>query len=60
MFDNFCLVCAGRVLIFPSQVTSMANTTEGIVVSFTCWCGIEQTQVTGRKARAVARETVAA
>ena len=26
MFDNNCQVCASRVLIFPSQVTSLANT----------------------------------
>lgn len=59
MFDNNCQVCAARVLIFESQVTSMANTDEGIVVSFTCWCGTEQTQVTG-KARRADRERVAA
>ena len=52
MFDNNCQVCASRVLIFPSQVTSLANTDDGIVVSFTCWCGTEQTQVTGKAARA--------
>ncbi len=26
MFDNNCQVCAERVLIFPSQVTSLTNT----------------------------------
>ena len=51
MFDNNCQVCASRVLIFPSQVTSVANTDEGIVVTFTCWCGTEQTQVTGKVVR---------
>ena len=54
MFDNNCKVCESRVLIFPSQVTSLANTDDGIVVSFMCWCGTEQTQVTGKPARAVA------
>ena len=52
MFDNNCQVCASRVLIFPSQVTSLANTADGIEVGFTCWCGTEQTRVTGRASRA--------
>ena len=52
MFDNNCQVCARRVLIFPSQITSLANTDHAIVVTFTCWCGTEQTQVTGKTARA--------
>ena len=26
----------------------MTNTDHGIVVAFTCWCGAEQTLVTGR------------
>ena len=59
MFDNNCQVCATRVLIFESQVTSVANTAAGIEVRFTCWCGSEQTQVTGRVARRD-RQTVAA
>jgi hypothetical protein len=49
MFDNNCQVCAKRVLIFPSQITSLANTENGIVVTFTCWCGTEQTRVTGNR-----------
>ena len=48
MFDNVCTSCHRRQLIFPSQVTTMANTEHGIVVAFTCWCGAEQTMVTGR------------
>lgn len=51
MFDNNCQVCATRVLIFESQISSMTNTDHGIEVTFTCWCGTEQTQVTGRAAR---------
>ena len=47
MFDNNCQVCASRVLIFPSQVTSLANPDQGIVLGFTCWCGTEQTTTTG-------------
>ena len=60
MFDNNCQVCASRVLIFASQVTSLANTDDGIVVTFTCWCGTEQTEVTGRTVRAVRDSAVAA
>ena len=52
MFDNNCQVCAGRVLIFPSQVTSVAKTDDGIVTTFTCWCDTVQTQVTARVGRA--------
>lgn len=51
MFDNYCQVCATRVLIFESQVISMATTADGIVVTFTCWCDTVQTQVTGKVAR---------
>ena len=58
MFDNNCQVCASRVLIFPSQVISMATTADGIVVTFTCWCDTVQTQVTGNAART--RRAVAA
>ncbi len=50
MFANNCQVCAKRVLIFPSQVTSLANTDEGIKVGFTCWCGTAYTRVTGNAA----------
>ena len=47
MFDHHCTSCDKRQLIFPSQVTSMANTDHGIVVAFTCWCGADQTLITG-------------
>jgi hypothetical protein len=60
MFDNNCQVCAKRVLIFPSQVTSLANTDHGIEVTFTCWCGTEQTRVTGNRARGRRPQPVAA
>ncbi|PKH37168.1 hypothetical protein SAMN05192575_10191 [Nocardioides alpinus] len=60
MFDNFCQVCASRVLIFPSQVSSVANSADGIVVTFTCWCGTEQSQLTGRAARSDRERAVAA
>ena len=51
MFDHHCTACDRRQLIFPSQVTSLDNTDHGIVVSFTCWCGADQTVVTGNHAR---------
>jgi hypothetical protein len=49
MFDHECTACRKRQLIFPSQVASVTNTAGGIVVSFTCWCGADQTWVTGRR-----------
>ena len=48
MFDHTCTECERRVMIFPSQVTSLVNTDKAIIVAFTCWCGADQTQVTGR------------
>jgi hypothetical protein len=48
MFDHHCTSCDKRQLIFPSQVTSLVNTDHGIIVAFTCWCGAEQTLLTGR------------
>lgn len=52
MFDHDCTACAKRQLIFPSQISGLANTHHGIVVTFTCWCGAEQTMLTGRAAQA--------
>jgi len=49
MFDHNCSACGQRQLIFPSQVTSVTNTGEGIVVEFACWCGAGQSLVTGRR-----------
>lgn len=45
---------------FPSQVTSLANTGDGIVVTLRCWCDTEQTQVTGKVARADRDDAIAA
>ncbi len=50
MFDHHCTACGKRQLIFPTQIASMDNTDHGIVVSFQCWCGADQTTVTGRRA----------
>ena len=51
MFDHHCTACDRTQLIFTSQVTSLVNTDHGIVVGFTCWCGSEQTMVTGNGVR---------
>jgi hypothetical protein len=60
MFDHHCTACSKRQLIFPSQVSSMTNTDHGIVVAFTCWCGADQTMVTGRAATQSSSVTLAA
>jgi hypothetical protein len=60
MFDHQCTACQRRQLIFPSQVTSMSNTNAGIVVAFTCWCGADQTLVTGKKAVSTEKVVLAA
>ena len=60
MFDNFCTACDKRQLIFPGQVTSMTNTDEGIVLTFTCWCGAEQSLTTGKAVARHAAVTLAA
>ena len=49
MFDHHCTACDRRQLIFPSQVTSLVNTEHGIIVAFECWCGAEQTMLTGSR-----------
>ena len=60
MFDHQCTECGKRQLVFPSQVTSLANTAEGIVVTHTCWCGAEQTWTTGKAVEAKAGVSLAA
>ena len=60
MFDHTCTSCRKRQLIFPGQVTALANTDRGIVVTFSCWCGDEQSTVTGRKATRQPRVAAAA
>ena len=59
MFDHECTSCGKRQLIFPSQVTSVTNSDAGIVVRFGCWCGSEQTWVTGSRRTPVATATAA-
>jgi hypothetical protein len=60
MFDHYCAACAKRQLIFPSQVTSLTNTEHGIVVTYTCWCGAEQTMTTGEAAQRPSKVVLAA
>ena len=60
MFDHNCTVCEKRQLIFPSQVTTVANTDRGIELTFVCWCGAEQQLVTGKKTGTARKVTLAA
>ena len=48
MFAHTCSACECRQLVFPSQIAALQNTDRGIIVSFTCWCGAEQSMLTGR------------
>jgi hypothetical protein len=43
MFTRHCTACDKTQLIFFSQVTGLAATDHGTAVTFTCWCGSEQT-----------------
>ncbi|MET0526345.1 MAG: hypothetical protein ABWZ91_16185 [Nocardioides sp.] len=60
MFDHNCTACGKRQLIFPSQVASVTNTDDGIVVAFTCWCGADQAWLTGSRATGASRVLTAA
>ena len=60
MFDRHCSACDKTQLIFPSQITAVTNTDEGILVSYTCWCGSAQTWLTGTRARPADRTLLAA
>ncbi len=60
MFLTTCTACTHRYLIFPSQFTSMVNTDHGIVVDYTCWCGAEQSTVTGSRTERAHGERIAA
>ena len=60
MFAHHCSSCDETYLIFESQLTSLDNTANGIELRFTCWCGAEQTTVTGRYAGRRTVDAVAA
>lgn len=42
MFVNHCTACDKKMLIFPSQVTGMAQIDGVTAMTYTCWCGAEQ------------------
>ena len=60
MFAHHCSVCDETNLIFDSQLISLDNTADGIVVRFACWCGAEQSTVSGRRAGRRTADAVAA
>ena len=60
MFDRHCSACDKTELIFPSQITAVTNIDEGILVSYTCWCGSAQTWLTGTHGREADHTLVAA
>jgi len=60
MFDHDCTACGKRQLIFASQVRSLVNGPEGILVTHTCWCGAEQTWTTGKVSAGRAKAALAA
>jgi hypothetical protein len=41
MFASYCARCAGRVLVFPSQITGIEDEDNGFTVRFACTCGSE-------------------
>jgi hypothetical protein len=43
MFEIYCPDCASRRIIFPSQIVTVANGADGVVVHFECWCGALRT-----------------
>ena len=49
MFTHHCTACDKTQLIFFSQVTGLADTDHGTAVTFTCWCGAEQTWVAAQR-----------
>jgi hypothetical protein len=60
MFAHHCSSCDETYLIFESQLSSLDNTANGIELRFTCWCGAEQTTVSGRHAGRRTVDAVAA
>ena len=47
MFKHHCSSCEKTQLIFESQIQSVTGTAEGVVATFTCWCGATQTSTAG-------------
>jgi hypothetical protein len=44
MFVNHCSSCERDQLVFPSMFTAVAQGAEGPEITYTCWCGAEQTR----------------
>lgn len=51
MFSHHCTDCERTQLFSTGQITRLSNTDHGIVLSLRCWCGSEQSIVTGKNAR---------
>lgn len=45
MFVHECSSCHRRQLIFPSQFSGVHAQEGGVAVTFTCWCGAEESAV---------------
>lgn len=43
MFKHLCTACNRTQLIFMSQFTGVVGSADGVVATFTCWCGATQT-----------------
>ncbi|MFT4084019.1 MAG: hypothetical protein QM638_15695 [Nocardioides sp.] len=51
VFAHHCTSCDRTELIDPSMILSLANTERGIEVRFECWCGAEQSMLSGRRVK---------
>jgi len=50
LFTHVCTACERTQLIFPSQAHGVTTTQHGTELTFTCWCGAEQSHVLSRTA----------
>ncbi len=60
MFVHHCTACDQRQLIFPSQISGVAEVDGQSGFAFTCWCGQPQVWAVGRAIDAPAELRVAA
>lgn len=60
MFVHHCTACDQRQLIFPSQISGVAEVDGKSGLAFTCWCGEPQVWLTQREVDAPAALRVAA
>lgn len=42
VFAHHCTDCNRRMLVFPGQIVGLDHGAEGLVVTYTCWCGSTQ------------------